>query len=378
MQVGIGATSIAIRDVLDYDRGQNACRAACRLACVPMIFLPLPFVVTLFLLTLLLRTLSRDEAGERGSRLFQLLILAYALQSVLVGLRWGYAAREVLPFMSVLASIIAPLTWVFFRTLTEESAAIRGRDVWPHLLPAVVLVLMLALWRGPIGPFIILIYLGYGLGLLWLARRGPDALVSSRLDGAVRSHRAMQVTGFALIGSAVTDVLISMDIARNGGVHAGLIVSVADGLVLLALGMGVAVAGTDLAAADESAAPDEKSVSGDTRSEEVVNIAVMIDAAMRERGLFRDPELNLGKLSRRLGLPARQVSNAINRQFGISVSQYVNGYRVQAACELLAAGDEPISAVMFEVGFLTKSNFNREFLRVTGKSPSAWRNSRRR
>lgn len=62
----------------------------------------------------------------------------------------------------------------------------------------------------------------------------------------------------------------------------------------------------------------------------------------------------------------------------ISVSQYVNGYRVQAACELLEAGDEPISAVMFEGGFLTKSNFNREFLRVTGKSPSAWRNSRRR
>ena len=181
----------------------------------------------------------------------------------------------------------------------------------------------------------------------------------------------MQVTGFALIGSAVTDVLISMDIARNGGIDAGLIVSVADGLVLLALGMGVAVAGTDLAA------PDEKSVSGDTRPEEVVNIAVMIDAAMRERGLFRDPELNLGKLSRRLGLPARQVSNAINRQFGISVSQYVNGYRVQSACELLAAGDEPVGAVMFEVGFLTKSNFNREFLRVTGKSPTAWRNSRR-
>lgn len=32
---------------------------------------------------------------------------------------------------------------------------------------------------------------------------------------------------------------------------------------------------------------------------------------------------------------------------------------------------------MFEVGFLTKSNFNREFLRVTGKSPSAWRAERK-
>lgn len=29
--------------------------------------------------------------------------------------------------------------------------------------------------------------------------------------------------------------------------------------------------------------------------------------------------------------------------------------------------------VMLESGFLTKSNFNREFLRVTGTSPTAWR-----
>ena len=33
--------------------------------------------------------------------------------------------------------------------------------------------------------------------------------------------------------------------------------------------------------------------------------------------------------------------------------------------------------IMFEVGFLTKSNFNREFLRVTGKSPSACRAERK-
>ncbi len=37
---------------------------------------------------------------------------------------------------------------------------------------------------------------------------------------------------------------------------------------------------------------------------------------------------------------------------------------------------QSIMQIMFEVGFLTKSNFNREFLRVTGKSPSAWRAER--
>lgn len=62
----------------------------------------------------------------------------------------------------------------------------------------------------------------------------------------------------------------------------------------------------------------------------------------------------------------------------MSVSQYVNGYRVRTACGLLVVSDGPVSTVMFEAGFMTKSNFNREFLRVAGTSPSAWRKSHRR
>jgi AraC-like DNA-binding protein len=74
-----------------------------------------------------------------------------------------------------------------------------------------------------------------------------------------------------------------------------------------------------------------------------------------------------------MGLSVRQVSNAVNRVKSMSVSQYVNDYRVREACRLLADTDEPITRIMFDAGFQTKSNFNREFLRVTGMSPKAWR-----
>jgi AraC-like DNA-binding protein len=46
---------------------------------------------------------------------------------------------------------------------------------------------------------------------------------------------------------------------------------------------------------------------------------------------------------------------------------------VREACRSLADTDEPITRIMFDAGFQTKSNFNREFLRVTGMSPKAWR-----
>ena len=94
---------------------------------------------------------------------------------------------------------------------------------------------------------------------------------------------------------------------------------------------------------------------------------------MTERRLWADPALNLARLARRLGMPARAVSEAVNRVHGISVSHYVNNHRIGQACRLLDDTDMPITRILFEAGFITKSNFNREFLRVTGKSPSDWR-----
>ena len=94
---------------------------------------------------------------------------------------------------------------------------------------------------------------------------------------------------------------------------------------------------------------------------------------MRERKLFGDPDLSLNRLARKLGRPAREVSQAVNRVAGRNVSQFINDFRIAEACRLLAATDRSVTEIMLDVGFLTKSNFNREFRRVTGTSPSGWR-----
>lgn len=77
-------------------------------------------------------------------------------------------------------------------------------------------------------------------------------------------------------------------------------------------------------------------------------------------------------------MPAREVSAVINRASGLNVSQYVNNRRIAEACRLLEETEHPLTTVMFDCGFATKSNFNREFRRVTGTSPSQWRAERRK
>ncbi len=343
---------------------------------LPMIFVPLSFAVSLFLATFLVRLLLQGRESLARNHLFVLLVALYVVQTLLVGLRWGYGVMAILPLLSLLASLVPPLTYLAFRDLArEEGSGISLRD-WPHLLPTLALAVLLPVWRSSIDLLIIAEFLGYGAALAWIARLGTDGLVASRLDGSLRSHRSLVLASLALISSALTDVAISLDMALGGGRHSAMVVSAATTVILLLLGIAAVVAGTEEGSgeAEETSAEGTEAYSATPEvSGEDEAVAAGLDRLIRERRLYADTGLNLGKLARRMGLPARAVSHAVNRVHGMSVSQYVNNFRVAEACRLLAETDMPVTRIVFEAGFMTKSNFNREFLRVTGMNPTRWR-----
>ena len=99
------------------------------------------------------------------------------------------------------------------------------------------------------------------------------------------------------------------------------------------------------------------------------------ERVVAERELYRrEGGVSLEQAGRILVIPARQISQAINRIYGGSFSQYLNDCRVKAAQTLLRDNTEmSITTLMMEAGFSTKSNFNKEFLRATGLSPSDYR-----
>ncbi len=97
-----------------------------------------------------------------------------------------------------------------------------------------------------------------------------------------------------------------------------------------------------------------------------------LERLVHEEKLYLDAGLTLARLARRLHVPIKQLSATINRRTGENVSRFINNFRIAHACERLRDGDN-VTAAMFASGFNTKSNFNREFTRVTGKAPSAWK-----
>ena len=181
-----------------------------------------------------------------------------------------------------------------------------------------------------------------------------------------------------LITSGIFDVLIGLDFQFYNGSHAIGIIAVGDILFLPLIAFAVAAAGGSIASdPGENGTQEDVSRKAPISEAGDANVLTAFDALMRDKKLYRDPDLTLNRLSRRLGMPSRQISGAVNRLHGRNVSQVVNEYRVEEAKRLLADTDRTVSEIMLESGFQTKSNFNREFLRVTGISPSAFRQSRK-
>ncbi|WP_245262629.1 AraC family transcriptional regulator [Ensifer sp. BR816] len=326
----------------------------------------------MLLLILLAVVLRRDEP-HAGLRPFLALICLCAVQSILVGLRWGYDLAAVRYVMPVLASCLPPLVLASFRSLIHRDEVVAGNARWLHATPPLGIMALLLLSPGLIDGALIVLFIGYALALVNLGRRGPDALDEARLDDAHAAHRALLIAAAALCVSALFDLAIFLDFQWSTGAYAALIASNANLLGLLFLGLAANVAAR--ARPLPAGAPNiDEAASLAAKDRDVLD---RIEHLLVEQQLALDDNLTLSRLARRAGLPARQISAAVNRLARKNVSQYINDFRIAEACRMLRDTDMSVTAAMLESGFQTKSNFNREFRRVTSLSPASWRERNR-
>lgn len=336
-----------------------------------MLAIPLPFVMALLLAILLIRLLAQGETILRPASIFTATCI---LLVTTVGLRWSSDLQFVRFLQPVIAALLPPIAWLCFSNLSQASS----RAQWLHFLPAALILILSASWRNwhpPLDLLLTLLYFAYGLSLLRRAHAGLDSFERARLTDAAGALRAARLAGWLLLFSGAVDLMIAVDFQFYQGSHAASIVGIANLMVLPVLAYAIAIIGRSVPEAGEpgqaelAAVPQAAAATPDDR-----RIIDAIDTVMRDKRLFRDPDLTLTRLARKLGIPARQISATVNR-LGHNVSQHVNEYRIKEAQRLLAETDLTITSVMFECGFYTKSNFNREFARVTGATPSDYRRS---
>ena len=107
-------------------------------------------------------------------------------------------------------------------------------------------------------------------------------------------------------------------------------------------------------------------------NEESTALFARAAALLAHKTFYLDPDLNLTRLARQLHVRVKKLSAAINQNIGENVSRLINRYQIEAVCRTLRAGDTLTTQAIFDAGVSTKSNFNAEFLRVSGASPRDW------
>lgn len=100
---------------------------------------------------------------------------------------------------------------------------------------------------------------------------------------------------------------------------------------------------------------------------------------VEEKELYKKQELTLAELATEAGIHQKQLSFIINQFSGKNFFNFINGYRVKEAQDLLIDKNyDHLSflGIAFEAGFNSKATFNATFKKVTGQTPRQYKTSR--
>lgn len=323
--------------------------------------LPIPMIIALLLIGFLVHRLATRETHAT----LLALIAVCAVQSAIIALVHYYGVTAIRPLQPVLATLIPPIAWFAFAQASGGEESPRA-IVW-HALGPVLAVLCLLSNPMLLDVLIPLSFTGYGAAMLWRLGQGEDSLLHSRLESGAMPLLAWRIIAISLIASAGCDVLIAYNLSVGEKGVLLWVPSLVSSFSLLSLGA------LSLSHAIESQREDTAGANSLSQGDAERDQAIIskLDDYLQAHKPFLDPDLTLARLARRLQVPAKQLSAAINRVKGENVSRYINRRRIEEACRRLLEGHS-VTAAMLDSGFNTKSNFNREFLRIKGASPSKW------
>lgn len=326
--------------------------------------LPIPMIIALLLFGFLINRILTRETHKT----LLALICCCTIQSAIIALVQYYGFTSLRAFQPLFATLIPAILWIAFSQAARGNITLRNTLI--HSIGFLLAIGCLIFQPELLDILIPVLFVVYGAAIiLWLVP-GENSLPHSLLENGRMPILVWRVLGGALIVSAATDVFIAFSLAAGDDSVLLWVPSVFSSLTLLILGV------LSLSYSIESRSDGE--IENNPFSQEDVErdqtIITKLDQYVFTNKPFLDPDLTLARLSRKLLIPEKQLSSAINKLKGENVSRYINEQRIKHACMKMLEGHS-VTDAMLSSGFNTKSNFNREFLRVHDMSPSTWMQS---
>lgn len=333
-----------------------------------MINFPLPVLTALLCCVIAIFVWRLNLGIKRVSNTFAWLFILCAAEAFLVALRFGYGAEQFIWLQRILPLLLGPMIYLGFYAATVEAKTFTRSMAFHLSAPIFILAIfwIFSVHMHELDWVISASYILYALLLLKLWRKGPDALSFVRVD-ITQSLSNWMLRGLMLIVFVlVLDTAIALDFVLNKGANVPQLISYGSVPLIILLIAALIALPTMVSRSNNAVKPFSTTPANS-------DIQQRFDAMMRDEEIYLDPYLSLQRIAKRLHVPAREVSSAINRAKGMNVSQYVNTYRVAYAAQNLISGNDSVVKVAERSGFLTRSNFYREFQRIHGKSPNEYR-----
>lgn len=131
-----------------------------------------------------------------------------------------------------------------------------------------------------------------------------------------------------------------------------------------------------IAKPDETSEELPKATTSGIKEEKKLEIQQKLLTLMSDKKLFTDSLISVGKLAKLIGEPAYLVSQVINEKMEASFYDWIAQYRIEEAKRLMTnpkTSQYTIEQIAEEVGYNSKSAFNKAFKKFTGQTPSEFR-----
>lgn len=299
--------------------------------------------------------------------------------------------------------LLAPLFWVYVRGLTAKRSIVWRRQDLSHCIPALMSISIpilglsldsnefIGLFERPrlktslhqfalisaINAFQILVLVQAAFYFVLIARR--LALYREALSELFASTEHLELTWirWLILFFCVFLFLSAVGVFADDT----LIVEPWESLVDLSVLWFIAIWGlrqtaglaNEVAATDEANKKGGKYESSALSEQRLIQLANKIHTSMQQEKLYRDPDLSLRKVAKKINELPNYVSQALNRQIGESFFDYVNRWRIEEAKQKLSVHSDTVLAIAEATGFNSRSSFYNAFKKYTGQTPSAYR-----
>ena len=330
------------------------------------------------------RSANRILAALLG--IFSLLIFFHSS-----GVMQGYPAEKSAHqhLMQSIFALFGPLLYFYSRASTESLFSFRRKDLL-HAIPFILCLGVYAVLAVVPDPDAIVETLNFVLPVLFLIQIGGYYFQIFRRLGAygksVRSFYsspgkiALHWLYFLLVGQAVIWLAGMMIEMAGGDSHAWNIVWLMLSVLMYAMGyFALRQPAVFAGIGEEDVRYARKKYERSTLTDsDAKRHASRLADIMEHNKPYLDSGLTLPDLARRLSLSTHHLSQVLNDTLGSSFFDYINSYRVEEAKRLLAEEEVrhySIAAIGFEAGFNSLSAFNSVFKKMTGMTPSRFRQS---